>query len=188
MFLLFFFQSFTTPWSETFAWTCNPRRQQALPFYAQQHTWKYPMAVQPPLPPMAKAHIMMLPAFLKWAEELPIVEGLEVPQETQVPRSRNSHHSSLHLFVLFILDIGKLSSLSHHWRMSNVLLMLLLTHRGASHPMVSTLAGDLVEQELEHLNATWHAGIRESVYIHWRLYIRQEYHGGGRGDDDSLTD
>jgi hypothetical protein len=54
--------------------------------------------------------------------------------------------------------------------------------------MVSTLAGDPVEQELEHLNATWHAGIRESVYIHWRLYIRQEYHGGGRGGDDSLTD
>jgi hypothetical protein len=69
---------------------------------------------------MAKAHIMMLPAFLKWAEELPIVEGLEVPQETQVPRSRNSHHFFLHLFVLFILDIGTFSPLADVHRFTHV--------------------------------------------------------------------
>ena len=36
-----------------------------------------------------------------------------------------------------------------------------------------------LEQELEHLNATWLSG----VCILHGLYIRQEYHGG-RGDDD----
>ena len=110
MLICFYYQSFTTRWFDMFAWTCSPRRQQALPAHTHPPRGAGSHHDATGLVEVGRGAPDRRSSFGSFSPlRVTMVLGVEVPQETHwVLRSINGHHVFLHLFIVLIFDTGKL--------------------------------------------------------------------------------